>query len=70
MRRDELAEEAADDLGAWAVVIHAGHEVGEPVAEVVHLPVQALDVAARLLQQLRRRRLHFILHPPLTTIIN
>jgi hypothetical protein len=54
----ELAEQATDDLGAGAVVVHGGHEVGEAVAEVVHLPVQALDVAARLLEQLRRRRLH------------
>ena len=52
-----LAEEAADDLGGGAVVVHGGHEVGEAVAQVVHLPVQALDVAARLLEQLRRRRL-------------
>jgi len=52
-----LAEEAADDLGAGAVLVHGGHEVGEAVAQVVHLPVQALDVAARLLEQLRRRRL-------------
>lgn len=55
--RIKLAEKAADDLGAGAVVVHGGHEVGEPVAQVVHFPVQALDVAARLLEQLRRRRL-------------
>jgi hypothetical protein len=54
----ELAEQATDDLGAGAVVVHGGQEVGEAVAEVVHLPVQALDVAARLLEQLRGRRLH------------
>lgn len=60
--RIKLAEKAADDLGAGAVVVHGGHEVGEPVAQVVHFPVQALDVAARLLEQLRRRRLHIYMH--------
>lgn len=53
----QLAEEAADDVGAGAVVVHGGHEVGQAVAQIVHLPVQALDVAASLLEQLRRRRL-------------
>jgi hypothetical protein len=48
------AEDAADDLRAGAVVVHGGHEVRQPVAEVVHLPVEALDVVASLLQQLRR----------------
>jgi hypothetical protein len=63
-----LAEEAADDLGAGAVVVHAGHEVRQAVAQIVHLPVQALDVAAGLLEQLRRRRLHHIVRtPPLFT---
>lgn len=51
------AEDAADDLCSGAIVVHGRHEVRQPVAEVVHLPVEALDVAARLLEQLRRRRL-------------
>jgi hypothetical protein len=56
------AEEVADDLGLGAVVVHAVHEVGEPVAQVVHLLLQALYVVARLFQQLRRRRLCTIYH--------
>ena len=51
-------EEAPDDLGLWAVVVHGRHEPRQPFREVVHLPVQALDVGTRLLQKLRRRRLH------------
>jgi hypothetical protein len=57
------AEDAADDLRARAVAVHGGHEVREPVAQVVHLPVEALDVAAGLLEQLRRRRLHYTSTP-------
>lgn len=52
-----LAEEAADDLGGGAVLVHGGHEVGEAVAEVLHFSVQGLDVAACLLEHLRRRSL-------------
>jgi hypothetical protein len=51
-------EEAPDDLGLGAVVVHGRHEPRQPFREVVHLPVQALDVGARLLEKLRRRRLH------------
>jgi len=57
------AKDAADDLRAGAVAVHGGHEVREPVAQVVHLPVEALDVAAGLLEQLRRRRLHYTSTP-------
>jgi hypothetical protein len=53
-RRSSGAENAANDLRAGAVLVHGGHEVGQPVAEVVHLLVEALDVAASLLQQFRR----------------
>jgi hypothetical protein len=53
----ESPEEAPDDLGLGAVVVHGLHEPRQPLREVVHLPVQALDVGARLLQKLRRRRL-------------
>jgi hypothetical protein len=58
----ESPEEAPDDLGLGAVVVHGLHEPRQPLREVVHLPVQALDVGARLLQKLRRRRLQIHIH--------
>ncbi|KAJ0975244.1 hypothetical protein J5N97_017209 [Dioscorea zingiberensis] len=43
------AEQAPNDLGLSTVVVHGGHEVGETVAKIVDLPVQALNVVTRLL---------------------
>lgn len=48
-------EEAPDDGGLLVGDRVGGEQRGERLAEVVHLPVQAPDVAARLLQHPRRR---------------
>jgi hypothetical protein len=57
-----LHEEAADDGGLRGADVCGGEQLGEAVAEVVDLPVQAPDVAARLLQNPRRRHLHTHTH--------
>jgi len=48
-------EQAPDDGGLVAGDIDGGEQLGERLAEVVHLPVQAPDVAARVLKHPRRR---------------
>lgn len=48
-------EEAPDHGGLFGGDGVGVEERGERLAEVVHLPVQAPDVAARLLQHPRRR---------------
>jgi hypothetical protein len=53
-------EEAPDDGGLVAGDIGGGEQLGEPLAEVVHLLVQAPDVVARVLQHPRRRSLHHL----------
>lgn len=50
-------EEAPDDGGLVAGDVSGGEQLGERLAEVVHLLVQAPDVAARILQHPRRRAL-------------
>jgi hypothetical protein len=52
-------EEAPDDGGLVAGDIGGGEQLGERLAEVVHLLVQASDVAACVLQHPRRRALHY-----------
>ena len=51
-------EEAPDNGGLVAGDVGGGEQLGERLAEVVHLLVQAPDVAARILQHPRRRALH------------
>jgi hypothetical protein len=54
-----LHEQATDDCGLRRADVGGSEQLGEAVAEVVHLPVQAPDIAARLLQHCsRRHRLH------------
>jgi len=48
-------EQAPDDGGLVAGDIGGGEQLGERLAEVVHLLVQAPDVAARVLKHPRRR---------------
>jgi hypothetical protein len=52
-------EQAPDDGGLVAGDIGGGEQLGQRLAEVVHLLVQAPDVAARVLQHPRRRPLHY-----------
>jgi hypothetical protein len=52
-----LQEQAADDGGLRRADFRGGEQLGEAVAEVVHLPVEAPDAAACLLQHRRRRHL-------------
>jgi hypothetical protein len=52
-------EEAPDDGGLVAGDIAGGEQLGERLAEVVHLLVQASDVAACVPQHPRRRALHY-----------
>lgn len=58
MDRQRLHEEAADDGSLRCADIGGGEQLGEAVTKVIDLPVQAPDVAARLLQHPRRRHLH------------
>lgn len=50
-------EEAPDDGSLVAGDVGGGEQLGERLAEVIHLLVQAPDVAARILQHPRRRTL-------------
>ena len=55
---DGSHEEAPDDGGLVGGDGVGGEQRGERLAEVVNLPVEAPDIAARLLQHPRRRTLH------------
>jgi hypothetical protein len=54
-----LHEQAADDRRLRAAHVGRRQQLRQPLAQVVHLLVQAPDVVARLLQHPRRWYLHW-----------
>lgn len=65
---DRSHEEAPDDGRLVAGDVGGGEQLSERLAEVVHLLVQAPDVAARLLQNPRRRALHSYAHAAVSSL--
>lgn len=51
-------KQAPDDRGLSTVNVVVGKQLGEPLAQVVHLPVQAPDVVAGILQDFGCWHLH------------
>ncbi|CAL1357781.1 unnamed protein product [Linum trigynum] len=57
MKSHRSHEQAPDNGGLGAVGVDGGEQLRQPVAQILHFPVQAPYVVACLLQHLRRRHL-------------